>query len=88
MRRDGVAGEGGEAAAGGVVTGLTTVEEERGSLTDAQLKTIKQAGAQKVDYVERMLGDLSREMALLQNFAILNYTGFVKILKKHDKVGG
>jgi SPX domain protein involved in polyphosphate accumulation len=28
----------------------------------------------------------NREMALLQNFCILNYTGFVKILKKHDKV--
>lgn len=29
---------------------------------------------------------LNREMTLMENFCIINYTGFIKILKKHDKV--
>mmetsp|Transcript_2066 Transcript_2066/g.4700 ORF Transcript_2066/g.4700 Transcript_2066/m.4700 type:complete len:825 (+) Transcript_2066:418-2892(+) len=40
------------------------------------------------DSVKRAFRDLYREMNYLQNFAILNYTAFVKILKKHDKATG
>ncbi|KAG5178815.1 EXS family-domain-containing protein [Tribonema minus] len=38
----------------------------------------------EVDYQQAM-SDIYRDLTLLRNFAILNYTGCVKILKKHDK---
>jgi hypothetical protein len=28
-----------------------------------------------------------RDVLMMENFAIMNYCGFSKILKKHDKVG-
>lgn len=31
---------------------------------------------------------LYKDLLLLENFAIMNYCGFSKILKKHDKVTG
>lgn len=39
----------------------------------------------EVDSIKRALIDQYRTAKLLHNFAILNYTGFVKIVKKHDK---
>ena len=39
----------------------------------------------EADSIKRALIDQYRTAKLLQNFAILNYTGFVKIIKKHDK---
>jgi SPX domain protein involved in polyphosphate accumulation len=35
--------------------------------------------------LQRAMSDIYRDLTLLRNFAILNYTGCVKILKKHDK---
>jgi SPX domain protein involved in polyphosphate accumulation len=35
--------------------------------------------------IKRALIDQYRTATLLKNFAIMNYTGFVKIIKKHDK---
>ena len=37
--------------------------------------------------LERALKELYRGLQLLRNYKIMNYTAFVKILKKHDKVG-
>jgi hypothetical protein len=37
------------------------------------------------DSVQRALVDHYRTTKLLHNFSIVNYTGFVKIVKKHDK---
>jgi len=37
------------------------------------------------DSIKRAVTDLNRTLKLLSNFAMMNYTGFVKILKKHDK---
>ncbi len=37
---------------------------------------------------EEDLLDLHLKFLLLQNYAVLNYVGFTKILKKHDKVTG
>lgn len=41
--------------------------------------------AREAESVQRALVDMYRRAKLLQNFAIMNYTGFVKIVKKHDK---
>ncbi|XP_022033054.1 SPX domain-containing protein 2 [Helianthus annuus] len=38
--------------------------------------------------VGRDLVDLHEEIVLLLNYSALNYTGLVKILKKHDKLSG
>lgn len=38
--------------------------------------------------VARDLADLHGEIVLLLNYSALNYTGLVKILKKHDKLSG
>jgi SPX domain protein involved in polyphosphate accumulation len=37
------------------------------------------------DSIQRALVDQYRQAKLLQNFSMINYTGFVKIVKKHDK---
>ena len=37
------------------------------------------------DSIKRAIVDLHRNVKLLENYCIMNYTGFVKIIKKHDK---
>lgn len=37
------------------------------------------------DSIQRAMTDMYRTAKLLHNFAVMNYTGFVKIIKKHDK---
>ena len=37
------------------------------------------------DSIQRDMTDMYRTAKLLHNYAIMNYTGFVKIVKKHDK---
>mmetsp|Transcript_29503 Transcript_29503/g.81084 ORF Transcript_29503/g.81084 Transcript_29503/m.81084 type:complete len:913 (-) Transcript_29503:29-2767(-) len=39
----------------------------------------------EAESIQRAIVDLYRTAKLLQNYAIMNYTGFVKIVKKHDK---
>lgn len=39
----------------------------------------------EADSIQRALVDQYRTAKLLHNFAIMNYTGFIKIAKKHDK---
>lgn len=41
--------------------------------------------AKEEDSIQRAIIDLHRDAKLLANFAILNYTGFVKIIKKYRK---
>ena len=41
--------------------------------------------AREIESIQRALVDLYRMAKLLQNFVIINFTGFVKISKKHDK---
>jgi SPX domain protein involved in polyphosphate accumulation len=57
------------------------VEEEN----DQGLKQEQIQWDREVDSIQRALMDLYRRAKLLQNFAIMNYTGFIKIVKKHDK---
>jgi hypothetical protein len=42
--------------------------------------------SREVDSIQRALVDHYRTAKLLHNFAIMNYTGFVKIIKKYDKI--
>ncbi|GMH76350.1 hypothetical protein TL16_g07050 [Triparma laevis f. inornata] len=37
------------------------------------------------DSIKRAILDLHRNVKLMSNYSIMNYTGFVKIIKKHDK---
>jgi len=37
------------------------------------------------DSIKRALTDLHRSTMLLNNYAVMNFTGFIKIIKKHDK---
>ncbi|GMH72957.1 hypothetical protein TrST_g2521 [Triparma strigata] len=37
------------------------------------------------DSIKRAILDLHRNVKLISNYSIMNYTGFVKIIKKHDK---
>lgn len=55
-------------------------------MTEADKRRAKTLGLKERDILESTLMRLNREMTLLENFCIINYTGFVKILKKHDKV--
>lgn len=40
----------------------------------------------KADSIKRSVVDLYRNLKLLSNYSVLNYTGFIKIIKKHDKI--
>jgi hypothetical protein len=55
-------------------------------VSDADKRRARTLGSKERDILETTLMRLNREMTLLENFCIINYTGFVKILKKHDKV--
>ena len=45
----------------------------------------EEAAVAEASSIKRALIDQYRQAKLLHNFAIMNYTGFVKIIKKHDK---
>jgi len=62
------------------------MENATGPLAAEELRRAQLLPTKAKDSVERSLMDLNRELALLKNYCILNYTGFVKILKKYDKV--
>jgi hypothetical protein len=51
--------------------------------TNTPTKRNKKAG--EADSIKRALIDHYRSAKLLHNFVIMNYTGFIKIVKKHDK---
>jgi hypothetical protein len=53
--------------------------------SDDEGETQGAAAVAEADSIQRALIDQYRTAKLLHNFAILNYTGFVKIVKKHDK---
>lgn len=53
-------------------------EDDEGDPLDP--KTLRE-----VESIQRALVDQYRTVKLLHNYAIMNYTGFVKIVKKHDK---
>jgi len=52
---------------------------------DLAKKEKKEAFVRKSDSIKRAITDIYRTSKLLNNFSIMNYTGFVKIAKKFDK---
>ena len=65
-----------QGTAGGAREGDGVEMEEAGE----QQKRKKNKGSLKQSFVQ-----LNKDMSLLQNYCILNYTAYVKITKKHDK---
>lgn len=62
--------------------------EDEEDLTESQRKDAKVSAYQAIresDSVQRAMTDLHRRSKLLSNFAIMNSTGFIKIVKKFDK---
>jgi len=53
--------------------------------TRQQAKMILACSEEVQSGIQQIISDCTREMWLLQNFCILNYTACVKIVKKHDK---
>lgn len=53
------------------------IQQPDNKLQESQLK--------ESDSIQRAMTDMYRNSKLLHNFAIINYTGFVKIVKKKDK---
>jgi hypothetical protein len=52
--------------------------------SESERRRVKMSSAE-ADSIKRDLTDLYRRAKLLSNFSIMNYTGFVKVVKKHDK---
>ena len=62
-----------------------TTDDNSDDEGDAQTPTKGDKKAGEADSIKRALIDQYRSSKLLHNFVIMNYTGFVKIVKKHDK---
>lgn len=60
---------------------LLTGEDD--ALTEIDAETARKV--REAESIQRALVDSYRTAKLLNNFAIMNYTGFVKIVKKYDK---
>jgi hypothetical protein len=59
-------------------------DEDTGHLSESA-SSRKKKSVKETDSVKRAMIDLHRSSKLLNNFSIMNYTGFVKIVKKFDK---
>jgi SPX domain protein involved in polyphosphate accumulation len=55
-------------------------DEDGHNISSRKKKSVKET-----DSVKRAMIDLHRSSKLLNNYSIMNYTGFVKIVKKFDK---
>ena len=65
---------------------VLNIDELDGDGPDALVRDkIEVKKISEADSIQRALVDQYRSSKLLHNFAIMNYTGFVKIAKKHDK---
>jgi SPX domain protein involved in polyphosphate accumulation len=64
---------------------LRVMDDNSDDEGDTQTPTKSKKNAGEADSIKRALIDHYRSAKLLHNFVIMNYTGFVKIVKKHDK---
>lgn len=80
---------------GGLTTALDEIMGEfhlrsrttsRKSLHQKSIKTKLKQKRTNISDLKNGLSELYLSLVLLQNYKMLNYTGFKKILKKHDKV--
>jgi hypothetical protein len=55
-------------------------------MSEEDKRRAKHLAPKERELIETTLMRLNRELTLLENFCIINYTGFIKILKKHDKL--
>lgn len=60
-------------------------DDENLSITMYSSNTSVAVRPGEAESIKRALADLYRWAKLLENYSILNYTGFVKIIKRHDK---
>jgi hypothetical protein len=60
-------------------------DDENLSITMYNSNTSASVRPGEAESIKRALADLYRWAKLLENYSILNYTGFVKIIKRHDK---
>jgi SPX domain protein involved in polyphosphate accumulation len=58
----------------------------QGKRRDTEIK--RHIPARKLQELKLAFSEFYLSLILLQNYQTLNHTGFRKILKKHDKVGG
>ncbi|KAK1463566.1 VTC domain-containing protein [Colletotrichum cuscutae] len=64
-----------------------TSEEDEGAEND-QVKKPDAATAQKLKDIETELDKITTEISELKKYSNINYTGFLKIVKKHDRKRG
>ncbi|KAL7543571.1 hypothetical protein ACHAXR_012896 [Thalassiosira sp. AJA248-18] len=64
---------------------LDDEDPESKMLDGLEKKKKKEEFARKSDSIKRAITDIHRTSKLLQNYSVMNYTGFVKIAKKFDK---
>ena len=75
------------------MVGVNSLDYETGDFTESQQRTSAEEKAKEKTYqdiresdsIQRAMTDLHRRSKLLNNFAIMNSTGFIKIIKKFDK---
>lgn len=60
-------------------------DETKADLEQEAIRSKDARSVREIESIQRALVDQYRTAKLLHNFAIMNYTGFVKIVKKHDK---
>ena len=58
------------------------IDDEKDASNDERYESFK---LKETNSIKRAIIDLHRQTTLLLNFAVLNYTGFVKIIKKYEK---
>jgi hypothetical protein len=67
------------------IYGLLSDDDGSEALT-VKVKPNREEIVKEAESIQRALVEQYRTSKMLHNFAIMNYTGFVKIVKKHDKV--
>lgn len=68
--------------------GVDDSDDDQEDLTESQRKDAKIEAFEAIresDSIQRAMTDIHRRSKLLSNFAIMNATGFIKIVKKFDK---
>ena len=79
-------GEGGEAQAEGEATAGN--EDDKGKGVDSKGEINAQVAATRIREISVELDSITNELRELKRYCSINYTGFLKIVKKHDRKRG